>query len=180
MDQMTNQYINSIKEDLDVRGAGIFKSLVEDKELYVNALPESIFVNYFLPCFMGKGNNPNWMVEWITVSGTPSSEVRIIKDGTNETLFYVPPILNLNSFVLPTSENNLGNIFARYEMYNRNLPIEGTRFLYNELENKKKLLIDPMDKAHLSNWIGILQRYGIAPPTEPNSVAGTSNDYLDY
>jgi hypothetical protein len=179
IDNVTNQYFANINEDLNIRGNSIFKSLVEDKELYVNKLPESIFVNYFLPCFMGKSTNPNWMVEWITISGTPASEVRIVKDGTDETLFYVPPILNLNNFILPNSANNLSSIFTRYEMYNRNLPMEGVTYLHQELESKKNMLTDPVDKGHMTNWISILQRYGIVPPPVAGNTQA-SGDYLDY
>ncbi len=180
IETMTDKYLSSIREDLNHSGANIFKSLVEDKELYVNAIPESLFVNYFLPFFLGRGNNPNWLMEWISIAGTPASEVRVYHDSTRETLFYVPPTLNLNNFILPNSENNLANIFARYNMYNRNLPQEGTRFLLNELEEKQRQLVDPMEHQYLGNWIGILKRYNIDMAPAAAAPQTSSNDYLDY
>ena len=179
IETMTDQYLSSIRADLNHNGDSIFKTLVEDKELYVNAIPESLFVNYFLPFFMGRNDNPNWLMEWISIAGTPASEVRVYGDVTRETLFYVPPTLNVNNFILPNSENNLANIFIRYNMYNRNLPQEGTRFLLNELEEKKRLLVDPLEQHYLGNWIDILRRYNIQPPAAVASQT-PSDDYLDY
>lgn len=179
IEKMTSQYLANINDDLNHNGANIFKALVEDKELYVNSIPESLFVNYFLPFFTGKGNNPNWLMEWISIAGTPASEVRVFSDSTHETLFYVPPTLNLNNFILPNSDNNLGNIFTRYNMYNGNLPQEGATFLNRELEEKKKQLPQTVQQTYADNWINILKRYNLYN-VSVQKQAVVPDDYLDY
>ena len=66
-----------------------------------NKVPESIFVNYFLPRFINLNNingvDPrNHIVEWISIAGSPMAEVSVVSDSTGEELFVVPAYLSTN------------------------------------------------------------------------------------
>lgn len=177
---MTTEYINNITKDLNYKGDEIFSKLILDKDSYINSLPESIFVNYFLPFFMGNNSNPNWILEWISIAGAPAMEVRVFKDNTNETLYYVPPLLDTNNIMLANAGNNFGNIFARYKMYCNNIPMEGTKFLMNELNNKTNELQHSVNTDHENVWMGILHRYNLIPQSVVGQTVQADNDYLEY
>lgn len=182
LDELANSSMARIIEDLSHKSETIFNGLVGNKDEFLNAIPESLFINYFLPKFLGNVDNPNWVLEWIGIAGTPSSEVRVFSDVTKETLYYVPPVLNLSNIIYANQGNSFDNIFTRYQMYNNNLPVEGTKFLNSELSRKRNETNNFIDKRFLDNWIYILQRYNYLPPEQTNANVPTSSpsDILDY
>lgn len=138
----------------------VFNNLLDTP--YFNVIPESLFVNYFLPCFIGQNNNSKWVIEWISIAGSPMAEVGVVKDGTNELLFTVPSILNSNNLFLNKTEDDIGNIFARYDQINNNIPSQGLSFLLKALNSKNTELISKINFNEINNrWISILNRYGL-------------------
>lgn len=170
------QQVNSVKEML-------FKEMEHSKNIVfsgmfntdnINKIPESLFVRYFLPCFLGNALNTNWVMEWISVSGSPVAEVGIIDDNTKELLFIVPSILNTNNLFLSKTEGDIGDIFGRYDQINSNMPTSGLNFLVQALQSKNAELISKINFNEInSRWVSILQRYNIV--NSINTVANTPN-----
>lgn len=156
----------------------VFGGLLENPP--INYLPESIFVNYFLPHFLGDGNNPNWVMEWISIAGTPMAEVAIFKDGTNEVLFTVPGILYTNNLFLNRKRGDLSDIFIRYEQISNNLPVKGLSFLVEALNSKNSELLNKINVDDVKRrWLGILNRYNVMPVNATNSTTSASNTSID-
>lgn len=159
----------------------IFTGLLENQ--LMNRIPESLFVNYFLPCFLGNTQNQNWVMEWVSVAGTPMAKVAVVKDGTNEVLFTVPALLHTNNLFMDRGGGDMQNIFTRYEQLNNNLPINGLRFLTQALNSKNEELIAKLGMDEVkSNWAQILIRYNLAQATTSNTDQNTqqSTDYFEY
>lgn len=172
----------TIFKDLENSTEKIFNSLVENKESFCASLPESIFVNYFLPFFIGTRNdNPNWLVEWISIAGSPSSYVRIFSDGNiSNTLFFVPPVLNTN---ILNSDISLKAILQTSNDYSLNLPIVGTKFLYEAMHDKSLQLTQNLDNTYIQEWLNIFTRYNLIPTNieiANNTNSSNLNDLLEY
>lgn len=158
----------------------VFKGLL-DNQLF-NRIPESIFVNYFLPCFMGNAQSQNWVMEWVSVAGTPMAQVGVVKDGTDQVLFMVPALLQTNNLLMDRGGGDMQNIFSRYEQLNSNLPINGLRFLTEALNSKNQELISKLDMDEVKTaWVNILVRYNLVTlPTAQEQTQSPSGDYFDY
>lgn len=158
----------------------VFSGLL-DNQLF-NRIPESIFVNYFLPCFMGNAQNNNWVMEWVSVAGTPMAKVGVVKDGTDQVLFMVPALLHTNNLLMERGGGDMQNIFSRYEQLNSNLPVNGLRFLSEALNSKNQELISKLSMDEVkTDWMNILIRYNLAAPiTEQNQIQTPSEDYFDF
>lgn len=184
LDQHLNGVRNALLEEINKSKDIVFKGLLENP--LINKLPESVFVNYFLPHFIGQGNNPNWVMEWISIAGTPMAEVAIFKDGTNEHLFNVPSLLYTNNLFMHKKGGDLGDIFNRYDQISANVPMNGLSFLLNALNSKNHELMNnfTMDGAN-AIWLTILQRYGYvnnAPAVGGPAVAQEAdlNDFFEF
>jgi len=144
------QETNNVQEKL---------SILLDKKL-LNHIPESLFVNYFLPRFTGNIIDEKYVLEWISIAGSPMAEVGIIKDGTNEILFYVPSILATNSITLRQEEGDIGDIVEKYNNINNNSPIQGLNFFLEALNNKANEYSNLINLNEISNrWKAILEKY---------------------
>lgn len=157
----------------------VFGGLVENAQ--VNPLPESIFVNYFLPCFIGRAENPNWVMEWIGIAGTPMAKVAVVRDGTNEVLFQVPALLHTNNLVLSGQQTDFGSIFSRFTQISNNLPVNGLRFLNEALASKNGEILSAtsMDEVGVQ-WLQILHRYNLVNVQVPQAVQADRGDYFEY
>lgn len=176
--------LQAIQEDSDRVGQKVFHGLLES--IPVNNLPEQIFKNYFLPHFLGLGSvsNEQWIFEWVSIAGTPMSEVRIINDVTGAELFLVPPILNSNSLLMHKSEGDIGDIFTRYDQISQNTPTSGLGFLISALNGKNQELLSSLNNTEvIQRWVSILARYGYIIPTTQGQVAQQQEapleDYFD-
>jgi hypothetical protein len=149
-----------------------------------NKIPEDIFSNYFLPCFLGqRPENTQWVLEWISIAGTPISEVDVVDPYSNEILFTVPGILNTNGILSnQRGQNNFDNIFNRSQQLSNNLPSVGANFLMNALNNKSENLIAGLnidDKQ--TKWNFILNRYGITHSQfQTQASDNTPQDVFEY
>lgn len=170
--------------EMEKSKATVFGGLVDS--VTYNRIPESLFMNYFLPCFTGnQPNNPNWVVEWISVAGTPMAEVTVFDDATRQDLFNVPGILHTNNLFTAATQGGLSNVFSRFEQINSNLPSSGMAYLFGALGEKNAEILQHNNlDAVKERWRAILQRYNLLPthtaaaPTE-NAVGGL-NDFLYF
>jgi hypothetical protein len=178
------EHMDSVKQalyaDMNKNRDVVFTGLVENA--VINYIPESLFVNYFLPLFMGGGSNPNWVVEWISIAGTPMAEVGVIKDGTNEVLYRVPGILSTKNMHFNSKGGpGLSDVFGRYEQLSSNIPAQGASFLNSALTNLNKGLMEDHSLDFVrSTWLTILQRYNLAPQNTAPVAAAALTDYFDY
>lgn len=174
-----NNIRNMIFNEMAKNQAVVFDGLLDS--VAVNKIPESVFVRYFLPCFVGDvTGNPNWVMEWISIAGTPMHEVDVYKDGTNEILYRVPSILNTNSINATSSTVGLDSVFARYEQIKNNFPTKSTGFIVDALSHKETELLGNNDIARSSKlWFNILSRYNMIKTTTPNIPDQEYTDYFD-
>ncbi len=176
------QQVNSVKEML-------FREMEQSKNIVfsgmfntdnINKIPESLFVRYFLPCFLGNGLNTNWVMEWISISGSPVAEVGVVDENTRELLFIVPSILNTNNLFLSKSEGDIGDIFGRYDQINSNMPTSGLNFLVQALQSKNAELISKINFNDINaRWVNILQRYNIVNSINTNTITSNSSNIDD-
>lgn len=151
---------SAILADIDKSKEVVFKGLLDNP--LINNIPESLFVNYFLPHFIGRGSNPNWVMEWISIAGTPMAEVAVFKDGTNDILFNVPSLLYTNNLFMHKKGGDLGDIFTKFEQINSNLPMNGLTFLLTALNSKNHELMSNFNMQGANAvWLHIFQRYGL-------------------
>lgn len=175
---------NAILADIDKSKEIVFKGLLDNP--MINQIPESLFVNYFLPHFIGNGNNPNWVMEWISVAGTPMAEVAVFKDGTNEILFNVPSLLYTNNLFMHKRGGDLGDIFNKFEQINNNLPQNGLSFLLTALNSKNHELMSNFNMQGANTvWMHIFQRYGLIATTQavtpgPATQQANLNDFFEF
>lgn len=147
-----------------------------------NTLPESIFVNYFLKFFTGEKTSDTWVLEWISIAGTPMSRVTIIDDVTKEPLYEVPAIIsssNLNNN--PTV--SLSDITKRYEMENNNIPDIAKYNFYNNLDNYIQNNIQVQRNTINDEWLNIYKRYNLInnkeTPVMSQNTASSIDDIIE-
>lgn len=160
----------------------VFKGLIPDGPQHF--IPEDLFVNYFLPRFMGRVLDPgNWVVEWISIAGSPTAEVGV-RDPNGNVLFTVPPLLHTKGLVMNKENGDLGDIFGRYLQMKNNLPQVGTKFLFQKLGEKSQEFLDRVSiSKEESSWMYILLRYGyIQEDMSSPGVNGSSDpeDLFDF
>jgi hypothetical protein len=128
----------------------------------VRTLNEYIFVNVFLPFFLGEENRYNATNElWTKVAGNPFAPVNIV-NNEGAILFQVPPILNRGAVKSVTERGNgIADVIRNSELYARQHPVQGQHYLDTELR-KRALIITTdavnVEEAHI--WNTICERYG--------------------
>lgn len=167
--------------DIDKSKKIVFEGLLDNP--LINRIPESVFVNYFLPHFIGRGNNPNWVMEWISIAGTPMAEVAVFKDGTNEILFNVPSLLYTNNLFMHKKGGDLGDIFTKFDQINANLPMNGLSFLLSALNSKNHELLSNFNMQGANAvWLHIFQRYNLVETSAaaPGTMAAPEQNLNDF
>lgn len=178
--ELSKRILQAIQEDSERTGQKVFHGLLDSAP--VNNLPERIFRDYFLPQFLGLTTvaREQWMFEWVSIAGTPMSEVRIIDDNTGQELFLVPPVLNSNSIFMHKSEGDIGDIFTRYDQLSQNTPGGAMSFLFTALQNKNEELLKSLNNSDaVKRWLGILARYGYIQPQQQEQQQVQQNQPLD-
>lgn len=145
-------------EDMTNQTNDVHSSLVLGNEN--NQLPEEIFVEYFLPFMAGKipiVRESTVVTDWISVAGTPMSEVDLI-DKAGNVILTVPSFFDTSN--INTEERKPGesftDIYSHYDMKMQNIPSAANNFLANQLEKK----INNISSEKRDRWSDILQRYG--------------------
>lgn len=186
LEAIMTQMNDKVRSDMNAANTVIYQSLVEEKSAITNKMPESIFVNYFLPFFLNERNdNPQWMIQWVGIAGSSGSEVNIIDDVTKQHLFFVPAIFNSDQIRINNTEGtSYQNLFTRYNMMTNNLPQQGIRYLVGELSKKLDTLglqgLNPTETNFHRQWQYILQRYNRIPkPDQQNSTDSADTNIAD-
>lgn len=179
MQSAVNSYNNAIVNDLNKSNAKIFDGLVTNHR--PNTVPESIFKSYFLPGFIGKNPNPNWMLEWVSIAGSPSSEVSVI-DSQGEELFRVPPVLDTHAVLLNRDSTGLDAIFTHAKRLDTTLSGSG-QFVMGELDKKATEVVSSLPDSKETRWMDIYKRYGVELPESskpPTSITNDTEDLFEY
>lgn len=181
IEDQANAVRNMLLTEMNKSKAIVFDGLLNNVAL--NSIPESLFVNYFLPCFLGNPISNNWVMEWISIAGTPMAEVNVFHDATNEILFTVPSILNTNNLILHKEDGDIGDIFIRYDQINNNIPGQGLNFLLQALNSKNQELLNKINFNDVNQrWYNILLRYNIIQPIDQITEQASNNedDYFEH
>lgn len=176
-------HANAVKEmlmaEIEKSRSIVFDGLLNAGPL--NSIPESLFVNYFLPCFLGNPSNPNWVMEWVSIAGTPMAEVGVFHDITKEHLFTVPSLLNTSNLYLHKQSGDIGDIFSRYDQISNNTPTRGLSFLIQALNSKNKELLHNLDFNEVNQkWYFILNRYNLIEQNQQSVQKNNTQDSDDY
>lgn len=158
---MTNVLIENARDQVN----NIFNSLIVEKTNSV--LPENIFRDYFLPFFAGirpfERNSPV-ISEWISIAGTPMSEVDII-DGAGRVLYTVPSLFDTDFLSIARRDpgDSIADIYQQYDLRSNNLPQVANNYLNKALNTKlsKIKLTSNRANENLNRWNTILTRYGL-------------------
>ena len=168
-----------------------FRENDEIERLILPKLPESIFIEYFLPYFKGEVTDPATAVElrkkWITLARHPMGEVNIINDQ-GEIIFSIPSIAYTKMFDPTKSDINgsFKDLLLMTNQINVSNPIRAKQYLENNMATKFNAM---RIKGHVltkeeQRWLEIFKRYTVKDkntPTNSNSVAkpATSNKLTD-
>jgi hypothetical protein len=169
---------NVLLQELNKSKKSIFEGLLN--EPYLNKIPESLFVNYFLPFFAGQASSPNWVIEWIAIAGSPMARVAVFDDNTQEVLYIVPSLLNTQNLILPNRGANFAAVFNNYSQMSNNLPVQGLNFLIKALNDKNEELLKNIDfNESTKTWKEIFQRYSLIPKDSALN-SEKAQDFLDF
>ncbi len=185
MEQTVMSVRNAVLTEVNRNKETIFNGMLDGAPVYT--LPESVFVQYFLPRFTGQLQSANWIVEWISISGSPMAEVSIYDDNTKQELYRVPPLFYTNNLISQNKSVKLTDIFNRFEQINNNIPQAATNFLFTALgEKQKELWSNQNHETVKAAWGRILSRYNLIPTNTltgssltNNSSDGSVDDYFD-
>lgn len=175
--------IQQQREDISVQINKSFESLVVNTPK--NKLPESLFVEHFLPYFSGDVNDPrvkgrDVLTDWVSVAGTPMAEVDIIDEEQN-VIFSVPALYDTNiiNLVKPKTGNAIADIYQEYELRKVGVPVAANNFLTNALLDKTRQLTNVEQNKTTQRWDAIYARYNTKPSQVDPRASGNSDPATD-
>ena len=122
----------SLRNEMEHATDAIFTGLVVNQPK--NCIPESLFRDYFLPCFIGYiTTNPNWVMEWVSIAGTPTSEVDVMDETTKEVIYTVPSLFNTSNVFNLEKPVTLNSAADHADQMNNNFPGSGYGFMMEAL-----------------------------------------------
>ena len=171
----TNNSIDAAAADV----LGRFRDQEEVERVLLPRLPETLFVEFFLPLFRGDIKDPllveDYRSKWFTLARHPQGEVNIIDERGN--VLFTTPSYSYTKMFDPTKSDVTGSfkdlITIANQMGTAN-PIRAKQYLENNLVKK----FDAMRvKGHVltkeeERWIAIFQRY--ASKNDDNTSSGNS------
>ena len=171
----TNNTIDAAAADV----LGRFRDQEEVERVLLPRLPETLFVEFFLPLFRGDIKDPllveEYRSKWFTLARHPQGEVNIIDERGN--VLFTTPSYSYTKMFDPTKSDVTGSfkdlITIANQMGTAN-PIRAKQYLENNLVKK----FDAMRvKGHVltkeeERWIAIFQRY--ASKNDDNTSSGNS------
>ena len=171
----TNNTIDAAAADV----LGRFRDQEEVERVLLPRLPETLFVEFFLPLFRGDIKDPllveEYRSKWFTLARHPQGEVNIIDERGN--VLFTTPSYSYTKMFDPTKSDVTGSfkdlITIANQMGSAN-PIRAKQYLENNLIKK----FDAMRvKGHVltkeeERWIAIFQRY--ASKNDDNTSSGNS------
>jgi hypothetical protein len=175
--------IQQQREDISIQINNSFESLVVNSPK--SKLPESVFVEHFLPFFSGKLDDPrvqgrDVLTDWVSIAGTPMAEVEILDEQQN-VLFAVPALYDTNiiSLVQPKAGNAISDIYREFELRKAGVPVAANNFLTNALLDKSQQLTNPEQNVTVQRWNAIYERYNATPANTGTAPSGNSDPSVD-
>ena len=145
----------------------ITTSLAKADEAEMARIPESLFVNMFLPFFSGQRvvEEDAMPAKWIGIAGNPFASVQVFSDSTREILYTVPPLFDIDAVGL--SNRKRGGIHHMVRMVaDLSLihPSQGINY-FNKYISELEILHDRKEEAVAQTrvWMEIFKRYNIVP-----------------
>lgn len=159
-------YLKMVEE----AGEAHFEALVQAPARALSSLPESIFVQVFLPFFCGEKSildSPKIMPDWISIAGSPSKEVQIVDDDMKP-LFKIPAMADTSTIdvtALMTGKQNFMDIVKTFMLYRNQIPARAENYLNDVIEPRiASLRTDSkVFNENEKRWQEIFIRYGKAP-----------------
>ena len=176
--QIQHQNTDSLKKLGDL----MFTELVEKKQ--PNRIPERVFVQAFLPVFLGESklaNTEDTLINWIAIAGDPFSPVIIMNDKGEE-LFQVPPVMD-SSVVDPRKplQQSISDFITTYKLKTDYVPAVGQRYA---LETTAKIMTEIGETSKLEKttetWDLIRQRYRKDTPYSQPTSQKIEDDLDDF
>lgn len=186
-DKLKEAMANRYKEEASEKVNFAYDSIVGDR--IKGKISEEGF-KYFLPYFSGElplSKDNNIVAQWISIAGTPMSEVDVI-DNKGQVVFTVPPLFDSNgiNIINRRERNSFADISSNFIRMNVSTPIAANNFLNNSLHQKVDEILDTDHKPTMNQerWNGILKRYGKDTPVETKGstpkTTDNGNDDLVY
>lgn len=176
---ISNLQLNDIREKTDFFHDSLVAKTPKAR------LPESIFRSHFLPYFAGQTGitkDSNVLVEWISVAGSPMSEVDVIDQNQN-VLFTVPALFDTNIIEIAKREagKSLADIYQNFELRNNNIPAVAQNYLSHALADKLQEIQKPSEYRHQNEqrWTSILEHYGVQSASGKAATSQQTNDDHD-
>lgn len=184
---MTDNLVNELKRNIN----SIHQGLVSDVDSVTGEMPESVFVNYFLPRFFDPDKfQDNWVSQYIAIAGSPSCPVRIFKDGdsSKQTMYFAPPMFS-STRVSPRNHVNrdkagseIENVFAHARMMSANDAYGGENLVNKYLEASFRNKLGSLEAAQEESakvWASLYLRYGFVDPSQFQSSNAESDQGPD-
>lgn len=170
-------------DNLNKANQDIFNQLIAADE--PNKLPESLFVQNFLPYFCGEldiSKNDDVIPYWYSIAGSPNKEVAII--GDRGEILYRVPALSDTSIIDPTKEKgrvNFGEIVSLAKLYTNQSPVAGENYINQKLAEKfyKLTAKSRVFTENEKRWMEIFTRYGKVKEDEANAEEDKSSKLSD-
>lgn len=180
--QMYQQTMGQVSKDM----GKVFNALCVENDPVLGRIPERIFRDYFLPYFAGEQSmeDTNIVAQWISIAGTPSAEVRVIDDVTQEELYRVPPIMSTQFLDVQTRPNgqSMKEVLEQAALYRRNIPAQGDRYLEMAYLDKAQVMLRDahLPEEYNQRWGEIMARYQKQTDTTPVTTGYVPDASIDY
>ena len=136
-----------------------FRTLASVAMNDVPTITEQFFIEHILPMLSVPAGTKTDLSRWNDIAGTPLRGIDVVDNASGEHLFRLPPLLR----ALPTlaqTEVNYGNIIAEAELRTHVHPLQGDRYLSEQL-SKARTGAPFLDIESAKVWNGIRARYGL-------------------
>lgn len=161
----------------------VFESVVGKQDR--RTLDETVFVNEFLPYLSGQKNlseNMEIISYWLQIAGTPFAEVDLV-NRAGEKVLTVPGLSNTMAINIANSgTKTFGDIVKQADVVGSQQRVFGTRYLREELENKRTQLLNnesSADDITKDRWSNIFQHYGIEQQQRQQQQQTNKEQLLD-
>lgn len=160
-------------DELYQKGNFVYKNM-----MVYNKIPEYIFRDYFLPFFLNERQSDNWVMEWISIAGSPSSPVSVMNDAMTEELFLVPPIFNTQILSQNTNGRKLYDIIIQYKEESRNIEsVAKNKFIHNLHDYANNVSANHEINIY-DVWYFIISRYRDLGSSNKSSSSNYQDDSL--
>lgn len=170
-DEIVKKIQSDRADNIAATMGNIHQSLVVDTLNNPNKLPEEVFVSQFLPYFRGDKNaivQPEAMALWISIAGSPFSEVSIINSVSGEEIYRVPPVMSSEG-ISPTDRSSrpLDDLMFEANLHAQITPIRGMNYIAGiTAEQASKMKPNDNTGVLTHRWTEVFDRYDKNKPKE--------------